>query len=102
MARETKKSETSKQTRKRYSNEYKTEALALAERVGIAAAAEQLGLQASQLYSWRSQAQLLKRKGQVNSELATENVRLKRQLAEKEQEVAILKKASAYFARNLT
>ena len=31
-----------------------------------------------------------------------ENARLKRLLAEKEQEVAILKKASAYFARSLT
>ena len=31
--------------------------------------------------------------------MAAENARLKRQLAEKEQEVAILKKASAYFAK---
>jgi transposase len=30
-----------------------------------------------------------------------ENARLKRQLAEREEELAILKKATAYFARNL-
>jgi transposase len=33
--------------------------------------------------------------------MAAENARLKRRLAEKEQEVAILKKASAYFAKHL-
>ena len=36
-------------TRKGYSPEYKQEALALAERVGVRGAAEQLGLQESQL-----------------------------------------------------
>jgi transposase len=43
----------------------------------------------------------VQRRGKVEQELSAENVRLKRQLAEKEQEVAILKKASAYFAKNL-
>ncbi|BBM00254.1 hypothetical protein GL2_03280 [Microbulbifer sp. GL-2] len=34
-------------------------------------------------------------------ELATENARLKRQLAEQAEELAILKKAAAYFAKSL-
>jgi transposase len=38
----------------------------------------------------------------VEEELAAENARLKRKLAEKEQEVAVLREASAYFAKNLT
>jgi len=33
--------------------------------------------------------------------LAEENARLKRQLAEQAEELAIVKKAAAYFARNL-
>lgn len=32
------------QTRKRYSQQYRTEALALADRIGVAAAVKQLGL----------------------------------------------------------
>ena len=42
------------------------------------------------------------RKGAAEQALATEVARLKRQLAEKDQEVAILKKAAAYFAKNLS
>lgn len=91
-----------KQTRRRYSPEFKAEALALAARVGVSEAAAQLELQTSQLYAWRSKAEAASRRGQVDQAMAAENARLKRLLSEKEQEIAILKKASAYFARNLT
>ncbi|NIV49582.1 MAG: transposase, partial [Gammaproteobacteria bacterium] len=43
-------------SRKRYSAEYKAEALALAERIGVSAAARELGLHDSQLYAWRTKA----------------------------------------------
>lgn len=99
MARQPKNS---KKPRRRFSEEFKSEALALADKVGVGEAADQLKLQTSQLYAWRSKAALLQRQGQIDQKLATENARLKRLLAEKDQEVAILKKASAYFARNLT
>lgn len=99
MARQ---SRNSKKPRRRFAEEYKSEALALAGKVGVSEASEQLTVQPSQLYAWRSKAQLLQCQGQVEQKLVTENARLKRVLAEKEQEVAILKKASAYFARNLT
>lgn len=89
----------SKATRTRHSQEYKDEALRLAEQVGVSAAAEQLGLHSSQLYGWRSKAQQLKTRGAVNDELAQENARLRRLLAEKEQELAFLGKAAAYFAK---
>jgi len=39
--------------RARYSDEYKAEALKLADKVGVGAAAKQLGLHESQLYGWR-------------------------------------------------
>ena len=39
-----------KRKRVRYSAEYRAEALALAERIGIAAAASELGLHATQIY----------------------------------------------------
>lgn len=74
----------------------------MADKVGVNEAAHQLKLQPSQLYTWRSQAQTQRSKGAAEQALATEVARLKRQLAEKDQEVAILKKAAAYFAKNLS
>lgn len=88
-------------TRQRYSQQYKTESLALAEKVGVAAAARQLGLHESQLYSWRSKARLSQDKSAAEEQLLLENARLKRQLAERNEELAIIKKAAAYFAKNL-
>jgi transposase len=87
------------QTRKRHSQQYRTEALA--DRIGVAAAAKQLGLHDSQLYSWRSKARLGQERSEVEEKLAVENARLKRQLAEQAEELAILKKAAAYFAKSL-
>jgi transposase len=66
-----------KTTRKRHSEEFKAEVLALADTVGVSAAATQLGLHSSQIYGWRSKAQLLKNRGQIDEEQARELVRLK-------------------------
>ena len=87
--------------RQRYSQQYKDESLALAEKLGVAAAARQLGLHESQLYNWRSKARLSQDKSAVEERLLKENARLKRQLAEQNEELAIVKKAAAYFARSL-
>lgn len=80
---------------------YKAEALKLAERVGVPEAARQLGLHESQLYQWRSQQQHQQTVSQREQEQATEIARLRRELAVAQEEVAILKKASAYFAKQL-
>jgi transposase len=88
-------------SRKRYSQQYKSEALALADRVGVSAASKQLGLNESQLYSWRVKNRLNQERSAVEEQLALENARLKRQLAEQAEELAILKKAAAYFAKSL-
>lgn len=84
---------------KRHSDEFKAEALRLAQTVGVAKAAEQLGVYESQIYAWRTQAQ--HRQGQTERELtlAAENAKLKRLLAERDDEVTLLKKAAAYFAK---
>ncbi|MDF9433128.1 IS3 family transposase [Chromohalobacter israelensis] len=81
-----------KKTRTRYSQDYKAEALALADRVGISAAARELGLQPSQLYQWRAKAQQQQSASAREQALADENARLKRQLAEKSEELEINKK----------
>ncbi len=52
----TRQAKQSKASRTRYLPEYKSEALALAARVGVGAAAQQLRLHESQLYAWRGKA----------------------------------------------
>ena len=88
-------------TRRRYSPEFRSEALGLAEQVGVPSAAKELGLHESQLYSWRKKARYEACRSETEKELAIENARLKRQLAKKDEELAILKKAAAYFAKSL-
>ena len=97
MARQVKPKNVS---RIRHTDEYKTEALKLAEKVGIGPAAEQLGLHESQLYTWRNKARQKESSSEAEQRLQVENARLKRQLAEREEELNILKKAAAYFAKN--
>ena len=90
----------SSKNRQRYSQHYKSEALALAEQLGVATAARQLGINENQLYNWRRRARLLQDRSAEEERLLVENARLKRQLAEQAEELAILKKAAAYFAKS--
>ena len=60
-----------------------------------------IGLHESQLYNWRSKARLSQDKSVVEEQLLVENARLKRQLAEQAEELAIVKKATEYFAGSL-
>ena len=92
---------TGEKKRKRYSKEFKSEALGLAEQVGVAGAAKQLGLHESQLYAWRKKARYEADRSEIEKELAIENAKLKRQVAKQAEELAILKKAAAYFAKSL-
>ncbi len=89
-----------KKIRKTYSTEFKEEALKLAAKVGMAQAARGLNIYESQLYAWRSAAQKKASTSERESSLATENAKLKRQLAEQAEELEILKKAATYFAKN--
>lgn len=91
----------SKKPRKQHTPEFRNEALKLAERIGVAAAARELSLYESQLYAWRSKQQQQMSSSERESELAAENVRLKRQLAEQAEELTILQKAATYFAKRL-
>jgi len=97
----TKPVSTQKQPRKQHTPEFRNEALKLAERIGVAAAARELSLYESQLYAWRSKQQQQMTLSDRESELASENARLKRLLAERDEELAILQKAAAYFAKRL-
>ncbi len=92
---------TSKKLRKQHTPEFRAEALKLAERIGVAAGARELSLYESQLYNWRSKQQQQMTSSAHESEMAVENARLKRQLVEQAEELAILQKAATYFAKRL-
>ena len=93
----------SEQKRARYSAEYRAEALfARRASVGVAAAAaRELGLHSMQIYQWRAKAMQEQSVSERERALREENARLKRQLAEKTEEVEILGKTAAYFAKKL-
>jgi transposase len=85
---------TKKATRRQHSPEFREEALALAEKIGIPKAAKELGLHDSQLYGWRSKARAKRDQSDLEQSQATEIARLKRKLAEQAEELAIVKKAA--------
>lgn len=91
---------TIKKTRKTHTAEFKSEALKLAERVGVAEAARQLKIYESQLYNWRTAIEKKSNVSQREAEQAAEIAKLKRQLADQAEDLAILKKAATYFAKN--
>lgn len=64
-------------------------------------AARELGLHDSQLYAWRSKQRQRGSTFEREHQLTTENARLKSQLAERDEELAILQKAATYFAKRL-
>ena len=87
---------TTKKTRIKHAPEFKAEALELAEKVGVAAA-RQLSLYESKIYGWRKVVKKVTKVSDRERELATENAKLKRLLAEQAEELDIVKKAATYF-----
>lgn len=70
----------------------KAESLKLAEKAGVAAAATQLSLHESQIYTWRKTVKKGTTTSQREQELAAEVAKLKRQLAEQAEELDIAKR----------
>ncbi len=91
---------------RRFSNEFKLEAIRLAEESGKpkAQVARELGIRVNQIGKWRKQ--LEEPQAGAPSDKAcqagqdTELTHLRRELADTREENEILKKAAAYFARN--
>ncbi len=86
-------------TRKKYSPQFKDQAVERAKKDGVPQAAKDLGIPESMLYYWRSQ----KNKGGntiENQKLQqAEMTRLKREVDRLEQENAFLKKVATYFTK---
>lgn len=103
MSRRRKTSEPSRQ----YTDEFKVEAVRLAESVGGSEASRRLGLPDSTIWNWVR----LSRTGKMPERVATagakrtaadleaENRRLRQELASAKLDLEIVKKAAAYFAK---
>jgi transposase len=97
-----------KDTRRQYTEEFRREAVRLADQPGRTATqvAKELGIHVGQIYNWRTQFNGLS-KGQFTvadgtnyAKAESEEIRrLKKRIAQLEQERDFLKKATAYFAK---
>ena len=87
-------------TRKSYSQEFKTQAIELAKELGVKEAAEKLGIKSSQtLAAWVRYRKKMAEDEEFRTmeQLKAENKKLKKQLADERQNVAILKDCARFF-----
>ena len=85
-------------TRRRYSPEFKQDAIKLAESIGVGETAKKLNVPLSSLQRWKYQRNIPIEKSQDVLKLQREVKRLKKELAEEKATVEILKKATAFFS----
>jgi transposase len=93
---------------RRYTDEFKREAVRLAESVGGTEAAKRLGVPDGSLRNWINRSrggklELAERSSvavkRTLAEVEAENVRLRRELESTQLDLEIVKKAAAYFAK---
>ena len=93
---------------RQYTDEFKIEAVRLAESIGGNQAAKRLGLPESSVWNWIRLSRAGKLKSSDGtavpakrslSEVEAENARLRRELANAKVDLEIVKKAAAYFAK---
>lgn len=87
----------------RYTEEFKRDAVSQVKDRGYAVSevSERLGISVKSLYAWISHYHKPAKAQQRDSEQAAEIRRLKSELARMKEERDILKKATAYFARDV-
>ncbi len=92
-----------KRTNKQYSKEYKEEAVALVRDQGysVPEAAKSLGLASNMLYRWKEQIESQLEGKSLSIDERDELKRLRKENKNLRMEKEILKKASAFFAREM-
>ena len=96
----TKKEEiTARSAYKRYTSQFKEQALERTDRDGVPKVAQDLGVAEATLYAWKAKRRQTGQPFEDQKLQQAELARLKRENARLEEEVAFLKKAAAYFAK---
>ena len=94
---------TTKREYKRYPTEFKEEAVALVTEQGytVAEAARSLGIRPNQLYDWKAKLEAEKSSAALTADERTELTELRKENKRLRMEKEILKKASAFFAKEM-
>ena len=92
-----------KRVYKSYPKEFKEEAVALVteQSYSVAEAAESLGIRANQLYDWKAKVEAAKQDRALSVDERVELKRLRKENKSLRIEKDILKKASAFFAKEM-
>lgn len=92
-----------KRTYKSYTQEFKEEAVSLVTEQGysVPKAAESLGIRTNQLYQWKQKIEQSKQDVSLSQDEKGELVSLRKEVKQLRMEKEILKKASAFFAREM-
>lgn len=92
-----------KRAYKQYTKEFKEEAVALVLEQGysVAQAADSLGIKTSLLYKWKEKIEADKEGQDMTGNEREELKRLRKEVKELRMEKEILKKASAFFAKEM-
>ena len=85
--------------RRRFSPEFKQSAVKLAEKIGVSATAEKLGIHPNNLHRWKNKRIFPMEKSQDIHALQMEVKRLKKELSEEKAVVEFLKKTTAFFSK---
>ena len=88
---------------KHYSPEFKEEAIALVTEQGysVSEAAASLGIRTNQLYGWKKKHEEAKAEHLLSPDEKTELLKLRKEVKRLRMEKEILKKASAFFAKEM-
>ena len=94
---------TQKRKRRRYTEDFKREAVALVTEQGysVAEAARSLDVGENQIRRWRQKFEQESAEGELNATEREELERLRKEVRQLRMEKDILKKASAYFAKEM-
>ena len=94
---------TEKRKRRKYTDDFKHEAVALVTEQGysVAEAARSLDVGENQIRRWRQQFEQESAAGQLTATEREELERLRKEIRQLRMEKEILKKASAYFAKEM-
>lgn len=92
-----------RQSKTKYTTEFKERAvgMVISSEKSTAQIAKDLGIKTTTLYSWinKTKSSNVQEVGQTNEQMFDELKRLKKELAEVKEQRDILKKATAYFAK---
>lgn len=92
-----------KRTYKQYPKEFKEEAVALIREQGysVAEAAKSLGIATNMLYKWKEKIEAVEAGEALDEDERSELKRLRKEVKDLRMEKEILKKASAFFAKEM-